>query len=98
MAIVETGRYKDYADDQKADTRQFWYEVEACQFESPHAGLLKWGVWEPPSYDGQIAKGHDDLLVSAAMTAILDQQQTGPAESHLIPALDPLRRYDADSW
>jgi hypothetical protein len=36
LAIVETGRYQDYAqgvgvDDGKPDTRQFWYKVEACQ-------------------------------------------------------------------
>ena len=73
-------------------------EVDACRFESPHARLLKSGMWEPPTYDGLIAKGHDDLLVSAAMTAILDQQHWGQAESLLIDAPDPLQRYDRGAW
>src|SRR3989304_2217781 len=31
--VVETGRFKDHADDQSAEYRQFWYEVEKCQYE-----------------------------------------------------------------
>jgi hypothetical protein len=33
---------------------------------------MRWGVWETPAYDGLVARGHDDLLVSAALVAILD--------------------------
>jgi hypothetical protein len=76
LAIVEIGRYQDYpqgvgADDGKPDTRQFWYEVEACQYQVRDAPnkLMSWGVWETPAYDGLIAYGHDDLLMSAALSA-----------------------------
>ena len=106
LAIVETGRYQDYApgvgaDSGAPDTRQFWYEVEACQYqvrEGPNK-LLSWGVWDTPAYDGRIAHGHDDLLISAALCAILDQHQwptTGP--STVVQRADPLTDIDAAPW
>lgn len=98
IAIVEAGRYKDYANDQAEDTRQFWYEVDACDFEASSPTRLKWGVWEPPSYDGLIAKGHDDLLISAALTAILDEQTWGIGDSRIIAAPDPLADYATRGW
>ena len=98
IAIIEAGRYKEYSNDQESDTRQFWYEVEACDYESPAPDRLRWGVWETPTYDGLIARGHDDLLVSAAMTAVLDTLTSGPADSTVVPASDSLRAYDAGYW
>ena len=101
LAIVETGRYQDYADDQEPDTRQFWHEVETCQYqvrEGPNK-LLSWGVWDPPAYDGLIAHGHDDLLISAALCAILDAQPwpgTGP--STVVARKDPLKEIDESGW
>jgi hypothetical protein len=71
VGAVETGRYRDYVDDGAADTRQFWYELEACRYEvMPGPGeRIRWGVWEAPAYacpegsrrDGLVARGHDDL-------------------------------------
>ena len=101
LAVVETGRYRDYADDQEADTRQFWHELEACQYtirDGP-GQQMSWGVWESPAYDGLVAYGHDDLLISAALTAILDQQPwpgTGP--SVLVTRPDPLTEIDRGQW
>jgi hypothetical protein len=110
VGLVETGRYREYAadassgDDASGDdpeTRQFWYEVEACQYEvRPGPGHpLRWGVWEAPGYDGRIARGHDDLLVSAALVATLDALpwvQTGPAA--WIPRPDVLDEIDGGDW
>ncbi len=101
VAIVETGRYADYADDQQPDTVQFWHEVEACQYEVREGpgNAIKWGVWENPAYDGRIAYGHDDLLISAAMTAILDHRDwpgTGPSEVVSVP--DDLEGIDNADW
>jgi len=101
VGIVETGRYQDYADDQQPETRQFWYEVAACQYKvRPGPGkLLKWGVWETPAYDGLIARGHDDLLVSASLTAILDGLEwTTTGESALIQRRDALEEIDRGAW
>jgi hypothetical protein len=105
VGIVETGRYRDYtslglqADD--AETRQFWHEVEACQYEvrpGPNR-LLSWGVTESPAYDGRLAYGHDDLLISAALCAILDGQEwPGTGESAVVQVPDPLREIDRGRW
>jgi len=101
LAIVETGRYRDYLDDQASDTRQFWYEVEACQYEigTGPGKRMKWGVWEAPAYDGLVARGHDDLLISAALISILDKLDVpGNAIGDVVTARDPLTDIDQASW
>jgi hypothetical protein len=76
VGLVETGRFKMYADDQSAESRQFWYEVGACDYEvlDGPGNRIRWGVWDSPAYDGVVARGHDDLLISTAMAAIVDKQ------------------------
>ena len=101
LGVVETGRYRDYIDDQQPGTRQFWYEVETCQHEIRRGPgqSMKWGVWETPAYDGLIARGHDDLLLSAALCAILDRQQwPGTGKSAVIPTPDVLDQIDRTAW
>lgn len=101
VGLVETGRYQDYLDDQAPDTRQFWYEVEACSYSvAPGPGKrLRWGVFESPAYDGLIARGHDDLLISASLCTVLDRlpvpgQPTGQA----LYRPDPLEEIDGGTW
>jgi hypothetical protein len=101
LGIVETGRYQDYAHDQEPDTRQFWYEIEHCQYQvrDGPGKLMSWGVWDNPGYDGLIAYGHDDLLISAALSAILDQQPwPGTGQSAVIQRPDELAEIDQGSW
>ena len=60
---------------------------------------MSWGVTETPAYDGLIARGHDDLLISAALCAFLDEQAwptTGP--SLVIHRPDELAEIDAAEW
>ncbi|NLF00770.1 MAG: hypothetical protein GX601_07315, partial [Anaerolineales bacterium] len=66
----------------------------------PGAGqMLRWGVWEPPAYDGAVARGHDDLLVSAALCAVLDRLGwTATGESAAVPVPDALAGIDAGGW
>jgi hypothetical protein len=101
VALVETGRYQDYVDDQAPETRQFWYEVEACRYEvrpGPQKHM-RWGVWESPAYDGLVARGHDDLLIAAALCAILDEQEIpGAAVGAAISRRDPLADIDGAAW
>lgn len=101
VAIVETGRYQEYADDQEADTRQFWHEVEQCEYrvmEGP-SRHLRWGVWETVAYDGLIAYGHDDLLISAALTSVLDRQPwPGTGASATVDRTDELEQIDGAEW
>jgi hypothetical protein len=102
LAVVETGRYADYADDGEPDTRQFWYEVEACQYQvrDGPGHQMSWGVTETPAYDGVIARGHDDLLISASLCAFLDNHaattRTGP--STVLRQTDPLAEIDNTGW
>jgi hypothetical protein len=101
VGIVETSRYRDYADDQQPDTRQFWYEVGACQYvirDGP-GKLMKWGVWDTPAYDGLIAYGHDDLLIAASLTSILDDQEwPGVGPSGTVERRDELEEIDQVEW
>ncbi|MBC7264960.1 MAG: hypothetical protein H5T64_11490 [Chloroflexi bacterium] len=72
LAVVDSGRYKEYADDGAPDTAQFWREVQAAQAEvlPGPARRMRWGVADPAV--------HDDLLVSAALCARLDEVDWRP--------------------
>jgi hypothetical protein len=102
VAAVETGRYQDYLDDQQPDTRQFWHEVDRCQYEIlPGPGeQMRWGVWDAPAYDGLLAHGHDDLLISAALCTLLDRRATPlvTGEAYVVTAPDPLLDIDRTPW
>jgi hypothetical protein len=67
LALVEGGRYKEYAEDGESDTGLFWTQVEACtsQVGDGPNRPLRWGVDNLGT--------HDDLLISAAMCALLDR-------------------------
>ena len=101
LGVVETGRYRDYEPDGAPETRQFWYEVEACQREvrSDPNHTMRWGVWDNVAYDGLIAYGHDDLLISASLCALLDDLGwPGPAQGAAVEIGDPLETIDATAW
>lgn len=72
LGLVESGRYKEYAEDGESDTGLFWTQVEACgsQVGSGPGKLLRWGVEDRAT--------HDDLLVSAALCAVLDRLDWRP--------------------
>jgi hypothetical protein len=61
---------------------------------------MSWGVTETPAYDGVIARGHDDLLISASLCASLDAHaiiaRTGP--SAVLRQTDPLAEIDTTDW
>jgi hypothetical protein len=67
MALIEGGRFKKYADDSEDITRVYWHQPRACTYEVlPGPGrLLRWSV--------PVGRGHDDLLISTALAARLDQ-------------------------
>jgi hypothetical protein len=66
LAVIESGRYKEYAPDGLPDTGLFWTQVESChaQVASTPNRLLRWSVEDP--------RTHDDLLISASLCARLD--------------------------
>ncbi|MFN8476032.1 MAG: hypothetical protein U0822_27910 [Anaerolineae bacterium] len=100
VSLVDAGRFKDYAEDGAADTRQFWYEVAACDYRVGLSGRLQWGVWEAPRYDGLVARGHDDLLLSAALCVELDERPIagGRDVGDVVGARDPMLALDGGDW
>jgi hypothetical protein len=72
LGLVESGRYKEYAEDGDSDTGLFWAQVEACgsQVGEGPGRLLRWGVEDRAT--------HDDLLVSASLCAVLDRLDWRP--------------------
>ena len=66
VALIDGGRIKEYADDGADMTRIYRHQLAACTYEVlPGPGkLLRWSV--PAS------RGHDDLLISTALTVRLD--------------------------
>ncbi|MEX0790624.1 MAG: hypothetical protein WD178_07615 [Actinomycetota bacterium] len=66
VALIDGGRIKEYGDDGTDISRIYRHQLAACTYEVlPGPGkLLRWKV--PAS------RGHDDLLISTALTARLD--------------------------
>lgn len=80
LAICDTGRFKDYAPDGQEDTTTFWRQVRAADYEilDGPGKRMKWGVADPLT--------HDDLLISAALCAVLDAQDFTPYAGSFIVA------------
>ena len=93
LGIIDSGRFKDY----QPDDAEFWRQVDFCEFEILEGPQkrVRWGV---PDGTRDAASGdlvHDDLLISAAMCAVLDEQEwyvSMPA--FVITAQDPLVELD----
>ena len=87
VGICNSGRFLDYRDDGEPEYRQFWREVAAADYallEGP-GRLMRWGVADPTV--------HDDLLISAALCALLDRDEgRPPLASQIIDAGDVLDR------
>lgn len=77
LSAVDSGRFKDHApapDDPEASALAalFWRQVRACTYTvrpGPHR-LMSWSVPDP--------RTHDDLLISAALCVVLDEQDWRP--------------------
>jgi hypothetical protein len=67
LGLIDGGRLKEYADDGSDITRIYRHQLAACTYEVlPGPGkLLRWSVLA--------SRGHDDLLISTALTARLDE-------------------------
>jgi hypothetical protein len=78
LALIDSGRFKEYVDDSAAATpagrvtAEYWNQLRATTFETPH-GPGKHLRWSVPT-----SRGHDDLLMSAALTATLDDHDWRP--------------------
>jgi hypothetical protein len=114
LGVIDSGRFKDYDSHQSLPTHPnpslkggemlqelFIRQAESCQYQVlPGPGkVLRWSV--PDGYrdpaTGELL--HDDLLMSAALVAVLDGQEwavTGPAL--IVPRADPLNEMDREGF
>jgi hypothetical protein len=101
LAVIETRRYLEYAaasGSPEAAIQDRFYEqcsyTESAILEGP-GQRMKWGV---PEGRRSIESGglvHDDLLLSAALCAVLDEQEwVIRFDTVVIPGVDPLEDLD----
>jgi hypothetical protein len=103
LALVDSGRFRDYAAPEKDQSRQaalsrvFFREAAFCQYQVG-AGpdkVIRWGV---PDGTRDPASGelvHDDLLISASLCAVLDEENWTPhLPGVIIPGADPIKEID----
>jgi hypothetical protein len=92
LSIVETGRFKDHAHTESDATQAaFWQQLAHLQMEI-NPGPNRTMKWSVPDGTRDPATGeiiHDDLVISAALCALLDQEAWGFAASAIIH-VDPL--------
>jgi hypothetical protein len=115
MGMIDSGRFKDYRATEPGHSRHasvyafdpdslrelFLRQAEYCQYEvRPGSGqVLRWGV---PDSQRDPATGellHDDLLLSAALVAVLDGQDwaiSGPVM--IVQGVDPLDAMDREGF
>lgn len=89
LALCDTGRFKDHAPDGSPEQALFWQQVEAAQSEmvSGPGRRLRWDVPD--------RNLHDDLLISAALVAALeDGDWSAYHSSALVDAGDVLDDID----
>lgn len=66
LALIDSGRFKEYANDGEQLSRLFQQQLAATTYDTP-AGAGTVLHWSVPA-----ARGHDDLVMSAALAAMLD--------------------------
>lgn len=95
LTIIDTGRWKEPAAGALQDLLK--QQLEACQYEIQPGPdkRMKWGV---PDGTRDAATGeliHDDLILSSALCAALEEQSfTYSSPAAIIPGVDPLKEMD----
>lgn len=69
LALIDSGRYKEYADNGEHDTAEFYAQLRATEYTTAGGpgSALRWSV--------PTAAGHDDLVISAALVTALDGEK-----------------------
>lgn len=95
LAVVETGRFKDHSHESSRvipEQEDFSRQLTASQMEisvGPNRSM-KWGVPDSTRDESTGNLIHDDLVTSAALCVLLDEQEWGIGASSIIDAADPL--------
>jgi len=93
LGIIDSGRFKEYCPDDET----FWQQVSFCEFEILEGPQkrVRWGVPDGTRDSASGTLVHDDLLISAAMCAVLDRQDWSvSAPTFVIQGQDPLPDLD----
>ena len=67
LSLIDSGRLKEYADDGTEVTRTYWRQLANTVYDTPP------GPGKPLRWSVPASRGHDDLVMSAALTAALDR-------------------------
>lgn len=113
LNLIEGGRLKDYRipaggaaglegaflDEQAALKAECDLQIQSCRVElvDGQGRTARWGVPDGLRSPVNGALIHDDLLVSLAMTALLDEERWSAGVSVILPPVDPLERLE-DAW
>jgi hypothetical protein len=106
LGIIDSGRYKEFTPPTGGSAAAaysptggggFWEQVSMCEFEilpGPQK-RVKWGVPDGTRSPNSGELVHDDLLISAALCAVLDQKDWSiSAPTFIIQGVDPLADMD----
>ena len=94
LSICDGGRFKDHLPHGE-EHALFWQQLEFVQYEAGENRSLKWSVPQGTRHavDGELV--HDDLVLSAALCAVLDEQEWSLSTPALIiRSRDPLQDMD----
>jgi hypothetical protein len=92
LGVVESGRFKDHAGEGGPLQALFFTQLSRVEMEilpGPQRGL-RWQVPPGARHPASGAPLHDDLVLSAALCAALDDLPWGAAHSAVLPGADPL--------
>lgn len=99
LAVIDSGRYKEYVPGD-AEQALFWSQLNACQYAiTPGIDRkMKWGV--PDGMRNTAGEYvHDDLILSAALCAVLDDEVWSVGgEALVVKGVDPIREMDKEGF
>jgi hypothetical protein len=97
LAVIETDRYKEPV----GAKTEFWRQAKACLsqvLEGP-GRLMRWGIPDGTRDEITAELIHDDELISAALCAVLDDQEwSSSGEPLVVVRSDPLMEMDAEGF
>ena len=100
LAVVETGRYREPVDS-ALKSPIFWQQLMYCQsevLEGP-GKIMRWGVPDGTRDDLTGDLVHDDVLISAALCAVLDDQEWAVLGAPVVISKgDPLLEIDQEGY
>lgn len=105
LSVCDSGRWQEAdttgVDDQSALQALFWRQLEACQYavaDSP-GRLMKWSVPDGTRDPLTSELLHDDLVISAALSAVLDTcAWYDPVPALVVHGQDPLIDLDTGEF